>query len=173
MPHDPCRTAAEVPAGASAGPDSSARRQWLQGALALSAAGLIGSTTLYALADTPAGGDDLGAFMTLSQALSDKTGLDQIVGGRLYNALLAKTPDLASRIPPIARALAAGTPLDAGQEATALRILEAWYTGIVDGQVITFEGALMFGVVADTLVIRSYCPNKPGFWAQKPIERQS
>lgn len=173
MPHDPRRSAAEVSAGRSAGPDSSSRRHWLQGALALSAAGLVGSTTLSALADTPAGSNDLAAFMTLSQALSGKTELDPVVGGRLYGALQTKTPDLASRIPPIARALASGAALDAGQESTALHILEAWYTGIVDGQVITYEDALMFRVVADTLVIRSYCPNKPGFWAEKPVERQS
>ena len=45
--------------------------------------------------------------------------------------------------------------------------------GIVDNVVITYEEALMFSVVSDTLVIPSYCPNKPGFWAEKPIERQA
>ncbi|MFP3560529.1 sugar dehydrogenase complex small subunit, partial [Paraburkholderia sp. SIMBA_049] len=63
--------------------------------------------------------------------------------------------------------------LDADQENAALSILCAWYLGIVDNVVITYEEALMFSVVSDTLVIPSYCPNKPGFWAEKPIERQA
>ncbi len=54
-----------------------------------------------------------------------------------------------------------------------MTILGAWYLGIVDNVVITYEEALMFSVVSDTLVIPSYCPNKPGFWAEKPIERQA
>ncbi|MGF2508186.1 sugar dehydrogenase complex small subunit [Ralstonia pseudosolanacearum] len=55
----------------------------------------------------------------------------------------------------------------------ALRILQAWYTGVVDGTVVTYEQALMYGVVSDILVIRTYCPNRPGFWAEPPVEKQS
>lgn len=31
----------------------------------------------------------------------------------------------------------------------------------------------MYGVVSDILVIRTYCPNRPGFWAEPPVEKQS
>lgn len=152
------------------------RRHWLQATLALAAASLTGSATLTALAQSPASGADSGqaldAFMTLSQSLTGKSGLDRAVGARLVAALQKKTPDLAQRVPQIAGALASGS-LKPDDEALALKILTAWYMGVVDDTVVTYEQALMFSVVSDTLVIRTYCPNKPGFWASKPVERQS
>lgn len=166
------------------GAPSASRRQWLQGALALTVAGLTGSLALRALADSansaasatagalsnaPA---SLDAFMTLSQALTGKTGLDRDIAERLFAALQKSTPDLAQRVPQLAGAFAAGTSNEADQ-ALALKILEGWYVGLVDNAVVTYEGALMYQVVSDTLIVRSYCPNKPGFWAAKPVEKQS
>ncbi|WP_269508477.1 sugar dehydrogenase complex small subunit [Burkholderia sp. IMCC1007] len=147
------------------------RRQWLQGALALAAAGLTGSLALRALADNP-GTAPLDTFMTLSEALTGKKGLSRVLGQRFLQPLQKgpfKTTDALSQL---AGALASGS-LSPDQEAAALTILEAWYLGIIDNVVITYEEALMFSVVSDTLVIPSYCPNKPGFWAEKPIERQA
>lgn len=147
------------------------RRRWLQGVLALTAASLAGSLALKALADDSAAAP-IDAFMTLSQSLTAKSGLDRAVGTRLLAALQKSTPDLAQQLPKLAGALAAGSA-DAAQQTLALKIMEAWYLGTVDNAVITYEQALMYGVVSDTLIIRSYCPNKPGFWAAKPIERQA
>ncbi|WP_144142423.1 sugar dehydrogenase complex small subunit [Paraburkholderia sp. BCC1884] len=147
------------------------RRRWLQGALALTVAGLTGSLTLTALADDTSA-VPLDAFMTLSQSLTGRPTLDRDVGTRLLAALQKAAPDLAQQLPKLAGALAAGSA-DATQQALALKIIEAWYLGTVDNAVITYEQALMYDVVSDTLIVRSYCPNKPGFWAAKPIERQS
>ncbi|MFL9868623.1 sugar dehydrogenase complex small subunit [Paraburkholderia fungorum] len=147
------------------------RRRWLQGALALTAAGLTGSLTLKALADDSAAAP-IDAFMTLSQSLTARPALDRDVGTRLLAALQKSASDLAQQLPKLAGALAAGSA-DAAQQALALKIMEAWYLGTVDDQVVTYEQALMYDVVSDTLIIRSYCPNKPGFWAAKPIERQA
>lgn len=147
------------------------RRRWLQGVLALTAAGLAGSLALKALADNSAAAP-IDAFMTLSQSLTAKSGLDRAVGTRLLAALQKSAPDLAQQLPKLAGALAAGSA-DAAQQTLALKIMEAWYLGTVDNAVITYEQALMYGVVSDTLIIRSYCPNKPGFWAAKPVERQA
>ncbi|WDD92084.1 sorbitol dehydrogenase family protein [Burkholderia sp. FERM BP-3421] len=158
-------------AAASAAPGMT-RRQWLQGALALTATGLAGSLALKALADNP-GAAPLDTFMTLSTSLTGKTDLSRAVGERLLQALQKGSFQTADSLPALAGVLASGNALSADQEALALRILEAWYLGVVDNVVITYEEALMFGVVSDTLVIRSYCPNKPGFWADKPIERQA
>jgi hypothetical protein len=146
------------------------RRRWLQGALALTVAGLAGSLTLRALADDTSAAP-VDAFMTLSQSLTGRSVLDRDVGTRLLAALQKSTPDLAQQLPKLASALAGGS-LDPAQEALALKIMEAWYLGTVDNAVITYEQALMYTVVSDTLVIRSYCANQPGYWAQKPIERQ-
>ncbi|MGU7770599.1 sugar dehydrogenase complex small subunit [Burkholderia sp. MR1-5-21] len=147
------------------------RRQWLQGALALTAAGLTGSLALKALADNPAAAP-LDTFMTLSEALTGKKPLNRLVGERLMQALQKGSFTTADSLSQLAGALSAGT-LNPDQEGLALKILEAWYLGVVDNVVITYEEALMYGVVSDTLVIRTYCPNKPGFWAEKPIERQA
>ncbi|KVF34224.1 sugar dehydrogenase complex small subunit [Burkholderia vietnamiensis] len=146
------------------------RRQWLQGALALTAAGLTGSLALRALADSP-GNAPLDTFMTLSEALTGKKGLSRVLGERYLQALQKGSFKTADGLSQLAGALASGS-LSADQEASALTILGAWYLGIVDNVVIACEEALMFDVVSDTLVIPSYCPNKPGFWAEKPIERQ-
>ncbi len=62
------------------------RRQWLQGALALTAAGLTGSLALRALADDP-GTAPLDTFMTLSEALTGKKGLSRVLGQRFLQAL--------------------------------------------------------------------------------------
>ncbi|HZZ03284.1 sugar dehydrogenase complex small subunit [Paraburkholderia sp.] len=147
------------------------RRRWLQGALALTAAGLTGSLALKALADDSAAAP-IDAFMTLSRSLTARSDLDRNVATRLLAALQQSAPDLAQQLPKLAGALAGGSA-DAAQQALALKIMEAWYLGTVDNQVITYEQALMYGVVSDTLIIRSYCPNKPGFWAAKPVERQA
>lgn len=147
------------------------RRQWLQCALALTAAGLTGSLALRALADNP-GTAPLDTFMTLSEALTGKKGLSRVLGERFLQALQKGSFKATDGLSQLAGALASGS-LSPDQEASALTILEAWYLGIIDNVVITYEEALMFSVVSDTLVIPSYCPNKPGFWAEKPIERQA
>lgn len=151
-------------------PDGLTRRAWLQGTLALAAAGLVGSQVLHAVAQAPGG--SLDAFMALSQALTARPALDRAVGTRLLAALGKSGGDFAAQLRPLAQALTGGSLTDA-QQKTALRILEAWYLGVVDGNVVTYEQALMYGVVSDTLVIRTYCPNQPGFWAEPPVERQA
>ncbi|CAJ0809530.1 Fructose dehydrogenase small subunit [Ralstonia wenshanensis] len=154
-------------------PDTAAaltRRQWLQGTLALAAAGLAGSQVLRAVAQAPT--ESLDAFMALSQALTARPALDRAVGTRLLAALGKSSADFAAQLRPLAQALAAGS-LSEAQQKTALQILEAWYLGVVDGNVVTYEQALMYSVVSDTLVIRTYCPNQPGFWAEPPVERQA
>jgi len=51
-------------------------------------------------------------------------------------------------------------------------VLSAWYLGKVGegahARVVSYENALMFDAVSDVLVIRSYCSNRPGYWAAKP-----
>lgn len=149
-------------------PPGLTRRQWLQGTLAVAAAGLVGSQVLRAVAQAP--GEPLDAFMALSQALTGRPALDRAVGARLLAALGKPGSAFAAQLRPLGQALAAGALSDA-QQKTALRILEAWYLGVVDGNVVTYEQALMYGVVSDVLVIRTYCPNQPGFWAEPPVER--
>jgi hypothetical protein len=146
------------------------RRQWLQGASALILAGLMGSATLKALAASTSA-DAFGAFMTLSKALTERQNLNVEVGQRLFNALQHNNPNFPAQLSTLSGAIASGQ-LIPEQEAQALNILQAWYLGTVNNQVITYEQALMFDVASDILEIRSYCPNQPGFWASKPISKE-
>ncbi len=145
------------------------RRQWLQAALVLVVGSLSGSVTLQSLADSP-NIDSLAAFMTLSKALTERPNLDAEVGQRFLKAFSQSHPDFQSQLQPLSAAIASGV-LSSAQQDLALQILEAWYLGMVNKQVVTYEQALMFTVASDVLVIRSYCPNKPGFWAEKPAAR--
>ncbi|MGI4862265.1 MAG: sugar dehydrogenase complex small subunit [Janthinobacterium lividum] len=171
-------------------PASGKRRRMLHGMLAIATAAAAGSATLRAFAQTPAAaastaaastgaasaaaasGSLLDHFMAVSQALTGRTTLDPDVAARLLTAVGKEAPAFAGQLQQLAAALVQGT-LDAPQEALALRILGGWYMGVVDNQVVTYEQALMFDVVSDVLVIRSYCPEKPGFWATPPQEKQS
>ena len=150
------------------------RRNVLHGMLATVAATLFGSASMLALAQTPTTSPDavLDTFMRLSNALTARTTLDRTVGTRLLAAVAHGQPAFEAALPGLAAGLAAGH-LNAEQQQLAWRIMEGWYLGIVDNVVITYEQALMFDVVYDTPVIRSYAPGKPGFWAQKPIEKNA
>jgi hypothetical protein len=148
------------------------RRHVLQGMLATATASLLGSVSMLALAQTPMTSSDsaLDAFMSLSKALTSRSALDSDVGARLMSAVSHGQAPFETALPKLAAGLSSGQ-LDADQQQLAWRIMEGWYLGTVDNVVITYEQALMFDVVSDTLVIRSYAPGKPGFWAQKPIEK--
>jgi hypothetical protein len=144
------------------------RRQWLRGVSALIIASLTGSVALKALAAASTT-DGFNAFMTLSKVLTDRQNLNTDVGQRLFNALEHMTPHFSAQIPTLSGAIASGA-LNQQQEAQALLILQAWYLGTVNKQIITYEHALVFDACKDVLTIRSYCLAEPGFWATKPVE---
>ena len=55
------------------------------------------------------------------------------------------------------------------------RVLQAWMLGTVgqsatdpQAEVIAFEHAGMYAGPRDVQVVRTYCPNRPGFWAERP-----
>jgi Membrane bound FAD containing D-sorbitol dehydrogenase len=155
---------------------SLSRRRWLQRALALIAAG--SSAPMLLNAQGVQSSAPLATFMTLSQALTSKTVLDPAVGARLLETLQKNTPNFPQRMQQLAAALLAGRPqalaaasAPATPQALALRIMQGWYLGVVDNTVVSYEQALMFEAVSDTLPIRSYCFGRPGFWAEKPIEK--
>ncbi len=157
-------------------PEGVKLRQTLLRMLALAAATAVGSTGLQAFAQTPSSSPlaavPMDAFMAVSHALTARDTLDADVGARLLTAVQAGEASFAPRLQHLAAVLSSGA-MDADAQKLALRIMSAWYVGIVDDKVITYEQALMFDLVSDTLVIRTYCPGKPGFWAQKPVEKDS
>ena len=149
------------------------RRRLLKLSSAGLAAGLLGPVALTALAEsTRAPDSSLETFMQVSLALTGKQQLNPKIGQRLYR-LLATQPGFTvglAQLQPLSQGKAG--QWNAAQRKTARDVLSAWYLGKVgegaQAQVVSYEKALMFDAVADVLVIRSYCSNRPGYWAEQP-----
>ncbi|MCM5704816.1 sorbitol dehydrogenase family protein [Larsenimonas salina] len=162
-------------AGTSSG--QMTRRQLLGYSLAgaAGAAALVSPLGALAASNTPV---QLGTFMTVSQAVCEKSALNPAVGRALMTALSRTDDGFAEHLNALSKALehngldALAGNADSAVAQTAKRILSAWYTGIVGegehARVVTYRHALQFQAVDDVLVIRTYCPNEPGFWAEKP-----
>ncbi|MDB5776429.1 MAG: hypothetical protein JWP38_2562 [Herbaspirillum sp.] len=151
-----------------------ARRRWLQRAVVMSAAGATAPLAFDSMAEGPATGPaqhaDLDAFMNLSQALTDKPGLDRAVGARLLAALQQATPDFAQQMRLLSDVVVSGGLLAAPQRTCAVQIVQGWYRGLIGDVVVSYEQALMFDAVSDTIPVRSYCSGAPGFWSARPVE---
>ncbi|MDF3867706.1 sugar dehydrogenase complex small subunit [Pseudomonas denitrificans (nom. rej.)] len=125
---------------------------------------------------TPQVEKELEGFMTLSQRLTGRSNLDPRIGQRLFQALAQHDTALKQSLAELLERLGdAPDSWNERQQWLARQILGGWYLGQVgddtSATVVTYEQALMFRAVDDVLVIRSYCPNKPGFWAAQPTER--
>lgn len=174
---------------------SSERRRLLQLGLGGIGVAALGGLSLKALAQTHSsqsaeqGADEshFASFMSLSVwLLSDKT-LDERLGQRFFEALVRITvkdvPGMGS-LPGLKRKLLAlGEQRDRltedditeGEMALIRRLLQAWMLGTVgqsmsdpQAEVIAFEHAAMYAGPRDVQVIRTYCPDRPGFWAEQP-----
>lgn len=135
------------------------------------AAGLLGGPALRALA-APARAQ-LDSFMQVSRRLSGRDQLDQRLGQRLFEALTQRGTLAERTLAELARQAEPRPELwSREQQDLAREILRGWYLGQVDqyneAVVIAYEGALMFSAPQDVQVIRSYCPGRPGFWAEPP-----
>ncbi|CFQ30979.1 sugar dehydrogenase complex small subunit [Yersinia bercovieri] len=124
-------------------------------------------------ASTQTSPQNLEKFMLVSRALTGKRQLNGQIGQRIYQILLGKIGGFDQKLA-LLQLLPAGEPAQWPplQQQIARQILQGWYIGVIgegaDAAVISFENALMFDAVSDVLVIRSYCPNRPGYWAAKP-----
>lgn len=127
------------------------------------------------------------SFMTLSAwLLSDKT-LDEALGQRLFEAMeripVDNVPGM-NRLPALKKKLLTlgetrdhltNDDLEAPEMRLVRRLLQAWMLGTVGtaiddpaAEVIAYEHAAMYAGPRDVQVVRTYCPNQPGFWAQRP-----
>jgi hypothetical protein len=141
-------------------------------------------SSLIAPADAqPATNASQDAFLGLSRILTGRPSLDPAQAARLYEALVADSPQFQDDVRTLLvwideRRIDAGQlqqALDAEQPALAAlprKIVTAWYTGIVGegerARCITFETSLMYVVVADRLNPPSYCSGPYGSWVDKP-----
>lgn len=156
------------------------RRRLLAVACASAAGGVLllspAARTWAAL--MPQAATELEEFMTLSQRLTGRSNLDPRIGQRLFQALAQRDSALKQSLAELLERLGdAPETWNERQQWLARQILGGWYLGQIgddnSATVITYEQALMFRAVDDVLVIRSYCPNQPGFWAAQPTEREA
>ena len=123
------------------------------------------------------------AFVSVSKTLTGRASLPDVLVDRFFHALQAEQSNFSNQVMSLEKELSQLDPktytekLSPEAQKTAKTILSAWYTGIVgdgpDAQVIAYRHALEFSAVDDVLTPRSYCPNKPGFWAEKPVEKHA
>lgn len=159
------------------------RRNILKGVASIGLLSLVAPLPLSVLAQESASADPIALFTLVSERLTQHQNLSPILSERFFQALQARNPDFEAHLKLLVKEMAQietrllATTLSPSAQQTAKSIISAWYTGIVgaglDAQVITYRHALQFNAVDDVLEIRSYCPNKPGFWAAKPIERKA
>lgn len=169
------------------------RRRLLKLGLGGAGIALFGGLSLDALAemtsdDQPAqDASALASFMVLSRWLLNDKALDERLGQRFFEAM-ARIP--AEGVPGVgslpalkARLLTLGESreylrqedLDQAEMALVRRVLQAWMLGTVGrslsdpaAEVIAFERAGMYAGPRDVQIVRTYCPNRPGFWAERP-----
>lgn len=150
-------------------------RRGVLGGAALGLAGLaIGVMPINrAIAAAEQTSEALGAFVRVSAALTQRTQLNPVLAELIFNALTHEDAAFPAAVqaftPNMTQPTAQWSKAD---RVLAKRILSAWYTGLVgEGdktRVVTFEGALQFAATRDIFIVRSYCPNRPGFWTAKP-----
>ncbi|MCO7233212.1 MULTISPECIES: sugar dehydrogenase complex small subunit [unclassified Cobetia] len=171
----------------------SSRRQLLKLGLGGAGIAVFGGLSLQALADTVADEqqtqDDsaFATFMVLSRWLLSDKALDERLGQRYFEALaripaegvpgVGRLPALKTRLLALgeSREYVTKEDLSDGEMALVRRLLQAWMLGTVGksisdpaAEVIAFERAGMYAGPRDVQVVRTYCPNRPGFWAEAP-----
>jgi hypothetical protein len=135
----------------------------------------IGGVSLLALStavSTRAGAAPSRSFAALSATLLPGASLDPDLATSLEKALRGG-PDAAAigRLLALAETLQGQALLDRikadGLEPAAGKVVAAWYSGIVAGQVITYTDALAWNAVPFTKP-NGYCGSGFGYWAQPP-----
>lgn len=155
------------------------RRRLLAVACTAAAAGslLLGPASPAWAALTPLHDAELAAFMNVSRHLTGRANLDPRIGQRLFDALSQRDAALKQSLDELQAHLGVSPQgWSERQQWLARQILGGWYLGVIgeddDASVVTYENALIFKAVDDVLVPRSYCANKPGYWAAQPVERE-
>lgn len=118
------------------------------------------------------------AFLRLSEALTDKHGLDPATADRIEKAFAMLQPDLHARFPALIALVGqtggAQALLAAAGDArpAALAIIAAWYTGTVGKGVqavtVSYRDALMQRPADDGLFPATYAQGGPAWWTAEP-----
>ncbi|KPH85204.1 MULTISPECIES: sorbitol dehydrogenase family protein [Komagataeibacter] len=121
--------------------------------------------------------DSVSRFMSVSKILVPHQ-LNPVVGHRIYVALNDVEENFDNTIHAIHNFIVKTASVDVEHlmpaltdeklQNSALKIISAWYSGVVHGKsgdhVIAFEDALMYKVSSDVMTIPSYAKSAPNAW---------
>lgn len=148
-------------------------RRGLLGGAALGLAAITFGALPIAQAADSVQDDALADFIRVSGVLTAREQLNPTLASLIFNEMAKED----SAFPRKVTALAAECHQPASQwseeaKRVARDITSVWYTGLIgagdSARVVTYEGALQFAATQDIFIVRSYCPNRPGFWAGQP-----
>ncbi|MBO1360421.1 sorbitol dehydrogenase family protein [Acetobacter sacchari] len=154
------------------------RRRLLLGMSALAtAASFAQSRGLAESSGPPSLTDPVSHFMFVSRVLVPHE-LDRSVGHRIHGAFSDVEEDFDNKIKELQDLIIKTSPVDVEhfmptltdikQKNTAMKIISAWYSGVVNGKskdhTIGFESSLMYKVTNDVMTIPSYAKSAPNGW---------
>lgn len=148
------------------------RRSLLSGAVYGLAAITLGAVPV-AHAISNATEDSLANFLRVSAFLTGRQSLNPVLATLIFSEMKEDDLSFAEQVAELASVIEQPSmQWRQTVQATAKKITSVWYTGLIgdgdDLRVITYEGALQFAATQDIFIVRSYCPNRPGFWASQP-----
>jgi len=111
-------------------------------------------------------------FLTVSQVLTGKNDLNQTVGKKIYE-LFSLDPQFQTCLESIYREIRSSGKATSREHYDAkLKIISAWYTGIVLSQGewvrVTYFDALMYRALKRTINPPTVCGGQIGYWALPP-----
>lgn len=148
------------------------RRCLLGGAVLGLAAITIGALPV-AQAVQEAQDDTLANFIRVSGVLTARQQLNPVLAALIFDEMKQNNHAFLNEVNLLAAVIhQPSAQWPASMRAVARQITSVWYTGLIgEGdamRVVTYEGALQFAATQDIFIVRSYCPNRPGFWASQP-----
>lgn len=166
----------DIPHNEASAPTAAAgvsRRHLLGGAAMLGLAGITFGTMPIARAADSVTDEATAAFVRVSGVLTDRESLNPVLASLIFREMIKEDATLPESVAHLANVI--HRPIEewnTADQTLARQITSVWYTGLIGAgdrmRVVTFEGALQFAATQDIFIVRSYCPNRPGFWATQP-----
>lgn len=120
-------------------------------------------------------------FVALSHVLTAHPQLDPESSVRIYQALSKHNPEFAKQADALFEFVQMRQLIDVDTIVNSLasepaplktvlhQIIDAWYLGVVDSQVVVYASAFMFDPVRNVTGVPSYCHSAPDNWAIPPL----
>lgn len=115
----------------------------------------------------------LANFIRVSAVLTARQQLNPTLAALIFNEMKQEDSGFPDKVTSLAAVIKQSpSQWTVPMTAVARAITSVWYTGLIgEGdtmRVVTYEGALQFAATQDIFIVRSYCPNRPGFWVSQP-----